>query len=161
VAYRRLFSIADSPYNGVTFCQGNFRSMKYRRVKASIRYDRIAVMIIRAQQMQVFEAAAMDQFAREMCAHLRAALPEATRGATEVQLQEAVRKAIGESQGFGIDGRFDIQQYLQVVFELGYLTHAERTVDWARDFLQDPEISASDKVNRLEGEAMLLGKLPR
>jgi len=28
-AYRRLFSIADSPYNGVSFCQGNFRSMKY------------------------------------------------------------------------------------------------------------------------------------
>lgn len=28
-AYRRLFAIADSPYNGVTFCQGNFRSMRY------------------------------------------------------------------------------------------------------------------------------------
>jgi mannonate dehydratase len=28
-AYRRLFAIADSPYNGVAFCQGNFRSMKY------------------------------------------------------------------------------------------------------------------------------------
>jgi mannonate dehydratase len=28
-AYRRLFSIADSPFNGVSFCQGNFRSMKY------------------------------------------------------------------------------------------------------------------------------------
>jgi mannonate dehydratase len=28
-AYRRLFSIADSPYNGVSFCQGNFRSMRY------------------------------------------------------------------------------------------------------------------------------------
>ena len=28
-AYRRLFSIADSPCNGVSFCQGNFRSMKY------------------------------------------------------------------------------------------------------------------------------------
>ncbi len=28
-AYRRLFAIADSPYNGVSFCQGNFRSMKY------------------------------------------------------------------------------------------------------------------------------------
>lgn len=28
-AYRRLFSIAESPYNGVSFCQGNFRSMKY------------------------------------------------------------------------------------------------------------------------------------
>jgi len=28
-AYRRLCSIADSPYNGVSFCQGNFRSMKY------------------------------------------------------------------------------------------------------------------------------------
>jgi len=28
-AYRRLFAIADSPYNGATFCQGNFASMKY------------------------------------------------------------------------------------------------------------------------------------
>jgi mannonate dehydratase len=28
-AYRRLFAIADCPYNGVSFCQGNFRSMKY------------------------------------------------------------------------------------------------------------------------------------
>ena len=28
-AYRRLFAIADSPCNGVTFCQGNFRSMQY------------------------------------------------------------------------------------------------------------------------------------
>jgi mannonate dehydratase len=28
-AYRRLFAIADSPYNGVSFCQGNFRSMEY------------------------------------------------------------------------------------------------------------------------------------
>lgn len=28
-AYRRLFAIADSPYNGVSFCQGNFRSMNY------------------------------------------------------------------------------------------------------------------------------------
>lgn len=28
-AYRRLFAMADSPYNGVSFCQGNFRSMKY------------------------------------------------------------------------------------------------------------------------------------
>ena len=29
VSYRRLFAIAESPYNGVSFCQGNFRSMKY------------------------------------------------------------------------------------------------------------------------------------
>jgi mannonate dehydratase len=28
-AYRRLFAIADSPYNGVSFCQGNFASMQY------------------------------------------------------------------------------------------------------------------------------------
>ncbi|MCC7175957.1 MAG: mannonate dehydratase [Bryobacterales bacterium] len=28
-AYRRLFAIADSPYNGVSFCMGNFRSMRY------------------------------------------------------------------------------------------------------------------------------------
>jgi mannonate dehydratase len=28
-AYRRLFAIADSPYNGASFCQGNFRSMQY------------------------------------------------------------------------------------------------------------------------------------
>jgi mannonate dehydratase len=28
-AYRRLFAIADSACNGVTFCQGNFRSMRY------------------------------------------------------------------------------------------------------------------------------------
>ncbi|MFH1568336.1 MAG: mannonate dehydratase, partial [Gemmatimonadota bacterium] len=28
-AYRRLFAIADSPCNGVSFCQGNFRSMQY------------------------------------------------------------------------------------------------------------------------------------
>lgn len=28
-AYRRLFAIADSPYNGVSFCQGNFGSMQY------------------------------------------------------------------------------------------------------------------------------------
>ncbi len=28
-AYRRLFSLAESPCNGVSFCQGNFRSMEY------------------------------------------------------------------------------------------------------------------------------------
>ena len=28
-AYRRLFAIADSPYNGATFGQGNFASMRY------------------------------------------------------------------------------------------------------------------------------------
>lgn len=28
-AYRRLFAMAESPYNGVSFCQGNFRSMRY------------------------------------------------------------------------------------------------------------------------------------
>ncbi|MCC6392124.1 MAG: mannonate dehydratase [Bryobacterales bacterium] len=28
-AYRRLFAIADSPYNGATVCQGNFASMRY------------------------------------------------------------------------------------------------------------------------------------
>jgi mannonate dehydratase len=28
-AYRRLFAMADSPYNGASFCMGNFRSMRY------------------------------------------------------------------------------------------------------------------------------------
>ena len=118
-------------------------------------------MLIRAEQIESLESAAVDGFVDEMCGYLRASLPQKTKGATEVQLQKSVRNAIEQCRGFGIEERFDLQQYLKIVFELDYLIRAEKTVDWAKHFLLDPAISAADKVNRLEGEAMLLNKLQR
>jgi hypothetical protein len=118
-------------------------------------------MQIRADQMQALDTAVLDRFVGEMCAFLRATLPEKTVGATEAQLQMAVRKAINQGGGFEIEERFDIQQYLKIVFELDYLTRGAESIDWAKGFLSDKAIPAADKVNRLEGEAMLLGWLKR
>ena len=118
-------------------------------------------MRIRARQMEALESAALDEFVDEICAHLRATLPQKTQGAKGSELQGAVRRAIDQCRGFEIEERFDLQLYLTIVFELDYLTHGEATVDWARHFLVDPGIPAADKVNRLEGEAMLLGRLKR
>jgi len=118
-------------------------------------------MQVRAKQMQHLESAVLDEFVHEMCPHLRATLPQKTNRATEAQLELAVRNAIDQCRGFEIEERFDLQQYLKIVFELDYLSRAEKTVDWAEHFLTDPAIPAADKVNRLEGEAMLLGMLQR
>lgn len=110
--------------------------------------------------METLESAALDRFASEIALRLRALLPQC-RDLPRPQLEAAVRRALDSGRGFSIDERFDSERFVQIAFELGYLANGNSVLGWARDFLEDPTLSAPDKVSRLEGEAILRGLLKR
>jgi hypothetical protein len=77
------------------------------------------VIIIRAEQMKVFEQAARRHFEEEMVAHSKAFSPPLCEVIGDDQLRLAVRSAITRAEGFGFTFRGPIRLFIEMMFLCG------------------------------------------
>jgi hypothetical protein len=117
------------------------------------------VLKLRQEQVAFLETAVLARFVDDACIALRNTVPGLDQSVAEADLREAVYRSVNEGRTLGIIECRDMQRYVNVIFELGYLTTGQEAYQWAQEFMADRKIPAADKVYRLESEAILLGKV--
>jgi hypothetical protein len=76
-------------------------------------------MIIRAEQMRVFEERAWQQFEEEMMAHSKDFSPRLCELIGDEQLRVAVRAAIARAMDYGFTNRGPIRLFVEMMFLCG------------------------------------------
>jgi hypothetical protein len=100
------------------------------------------VLVIRAEQMRVFEQAAWQRFEGEMIAHSKNFSPRLSAVLGDNQLRIAVLSAIGKARGYGFTNRGPIRLYIELMFLYG------------SGFDTDPQYPAIGVDLRARGEQM-------
>ena len=112
------------------------------------------MLVIREAALNSLAAQTEADFAKEFAAKARSddsPLSAAAQKRCDVSM---ARRGIEYARRYGIVGRFDIERFLYVYVELvgsDSATHA-----WALEILDDSTLSASYKVDQLEGQFALL-----
>ena len=77
------------------------------------------MLVIRAEQMKVFEQAARQRFEDDMAVHSRKFSPRLCEVIGDEQLHVALRSAIGRAEGYGFTNRGPIRLYIEMAFLYG------------------------------------------
>src|SRR4029453_3221824 len=99
-------------------------------------------MIIRAEQMKVFEERAWQQFEEEMMAHSKDFSPRLCEVIGDEQLRVAVRAAIARAVDYGFTNRGPIRLFVEMMFLCG------------SSFDTDPQYPALGEALRSETDQM-------
>jgi len=100
-------------------------------------------MIIRNEQMRVFEQRAWEQFEEEMMAHSKEFSPRLCEVIGDEQLHVAVHSAIARAVDYGFTNRGPIRLFVEMMFLCG------------SSFDTDPQYAPLGEVLRSEGDQML------
>ena len=99
-------------------------------------------MIIRTEQLKLFEQAALRQFEEEMMVHSKDFSPRLCEVIGDDQLRGAIRLAMKRADGFGFTNRGPIRLYIEMMFLCGSA------------FDTDPQYPALGRVLRAPGDQM-------
>jgi hypothetical protein len=100
-------------------------------------------MIIRSEQMRIFEQRAWEQFEEEMMAHSKDFSPRLCEVIGDVQLRLAVHSAIARAVDYGFTNRGPIRLFVEMMFLCG------------SSFDTDPQYSPVGEALRSDGDQML------
>lgn len=100
------------------------------------------MLIIRDEQMKVFEQAALRNFEDEMVVHSKEFTPRLCEVIGEDQLRVALRQAMVRAAGYGFTYRGPVRLYIELLFLCG------------SDFDTDPQYPAVGEVLRASGDQM-------
>jgi hypothetical protein len=100
------------------------------------------VLVIRTEQMHVFEGAASRQFEEMMMAHSRRFSPRLCEVIGDEQLRVAVRSAIAAASRYGFSLRGPIRLFVELMFL------------WGSGFHTDPQYSAVGEILCAPGDEM-------
>ena len=115
------------------------------------------MLTIRREQLHAFGEAAAKIFEDHMVVRLGAAYPDSAAALGEDQLRRFIQRQVHRAAGCGIDGCLDLERYLLLAYGiLQGLEESEHT-PWMNAILEDQTLTPEGKVDRLEGESLLLG----
>lgn len=97
-------------------------------------------LVIRPEQMRVFQDAAQAQFERDMLSHLAEHFPEQVAALGLVGLQGAIRHGFERATAYGLDSPYAVCAYLDVMFLFGKDFDRDERLPWASAVLTDPSI---------------------
>ena len=97
---------------------------------------------IREEQMQAFEAAAMQNFEDEMVLHSQEFTPQLCKVLSEEQLRVALRRAMQRASSYGFTNRGPMRLYIELMFLYG------------SDFDTDPQYPSLGKILNAPGDQM-------
>ena len=100
------------------------------------------MLIIRRQQIEVFEHAALRRFEDEMVVHSKEFTPNLCKVIGEVQLRVALRQAIGRAGTYGFTYQGPIRLFIELMFLCG------------SDFYNDPQYPALAEILSASGDQM-------
>jgi len=101
------------------------------------------LLVIRDDQMQVFAAAELHQFEKQMTAAVMRRFPAKTRAAGPEVVTKLVRHGITRAAAYGIRAKRDVAQYITLCMRFGRNFDKDPRLPWAARILskqQDPTL---------------------
>ena len=108
------------------------------------------MLIIRSEQLKVFEAAAVRRYEDEMGAHLAAVSPQLFKALGEEQMRRAIRFGIGRADSYGFTFCGPVRVYLELMLLFGSHFDSDPQYPWAAAILSD-----RDTETQMERAALL------
>ncbi|MGD0524213.1 MAG: hypothetical protein ABSE49_03660 [Polyangiaceae bacterium] len=104
------------------------------------------MLVIRREQLDVFEEAARAHFVRRAVEHLQRTLPAHCASMTPGALRASARHAVTRARSYGITAEVDVLTYLNVMYMLGFEFDTDPRFSWASEWLREPEVQGHAKV---------------
>lgn len=108
------------------------------------------MLTIRQNQIEVFKADQLEQFVREMIERLRQRFPEQMQGRPDEQLRALVEAGREKAQGHGLESRAQIRFFIDLMVIHGTQFDTSPVTSWAGEILGDDQLSAEEKLRRLD-----------
>jgi hypothetical protein len=118
------------------------------------------MLVIRAEQIAAFESAAQQRFLNKICGLLRSELQRELSPIDDHTLCTQVEAAWRKAGRYGIESQRDIHRFARqwVLWGDGYDERSEP--QWVRQYLNDPNMTGSEKLDRLEYHYYIMGDRP-
>ena len=114
------------------------------------RMERCAMLIIRKEQMAVFEALMGERFKRRMAGHLTAAFPGPAGSMTAEDLGSVIEAGIERAAAYGITREGHVQRFLEYMFTHGPDFDTDPEISWAGEVLRMTDVDGSVKMDWID-----------
>lgn len=101
------------------------------------------VLVIRAEQMQVFKEAALRAFEDDMVGHCAAFSPLLFSAIGDQQIRMAIRSGIARANSYGFTCYGPVRLYLELMLLFGSHFDTDPQYPWAAEFLSNQEAGSS------------------
>ncbi len=113
------------------------------------------MLVVRAEQMNVFKEAALRSFKDEMLVHLREFSPPLFNAAGEEQMREAIQLGVGWASTYGFTFRGPVRLYLEHMLLFGSHFDTDPQYPWAAEILVNQDSgSQMQRAERLYEKTM-------
>ena len=109
-----------------------------------------AMIIIRREQMETFENAAMRTFEDRMLVHLRENHPDKIKDMNDEQLRSLIRQGIQQAETHEVVIEWDVCRYLDLVVLHGLDFDESPETTWAGEILRSKELDGTGKMDRID-----------
>lgn len=108
------------------------------------------MLVIRKEQMDVFQKEEIRNFENRMLKHLRSVFPIQTRIIKDDELLKLIQAGINNSRKYDIKMEWDIRRYLECSVLYGWDFDKNPKTKWATEILNDKTIDARKKMDKIE-----------
>lgn len=113
------------------------------------------MLIIRDEQMKVFEEVALRSYEDEMVQHIKQFTPRHSEIIGEPAVRQVIRKGIEQAKEYGLTNRGPVRFYIELMFMLGSYFDTDPQYPWAEEILTNSEITDQmQRADRLYEKAM-------
>ena len=111
------------------------------------------MLAIRNDQIAALERARLVMFEDKMIDHMRRVYPDWIGQVTPEDLRAFVRHGMERARVYGFETELEIARYLHVMHDLGRDFDESRQHPWAAALLNDAQLTAAEKMDRLRDAA--------
>ena len=106
------------------------------------------MLIIRKEQMEVFEEAALQDFEDEMVEHIKQFTPKQSEVIGEDNVRQVVRMGMEKAEAYSFTKQGPVRFYIDMMFMLGSDFDTDPQYPWTSEILNDPSIG--DQMHRAD-----------
>lgn len=113
------------------------------------------MLLIRREQMEAFQKAALTRFECQMVAHLQEFAPTHCEALTNSGVLEVVRLGINRASKYGLTHRGPVRLHIELMFLMGSYFDIDPQLQWVAAALNDPKtLNQDDRANCLYDAAL-------
>ena len=112
------------------------------------------MLIIRNEQLSIFEDARRRSFGDDTLAFIRTNYPDACSRFSEAELRGLVAIALRKAKEHRFTDHADILRYINVMYTLGCEFEADPDFPWAREIMGDTRLRPGSKMDRLSARTL-------
>ncbi len=107
------------------------------------------MLIIRKEQIGVFETQFGKRFRTTLCGHVRAEFAAKTKDMTDSDLEKLISEGIERSRSYQVTSERDITLFVDLMFLQGFQFEQDRGLLWARKILLDQSLDGETKMKSI------------